>query len=110
MDKECNVLSKTLYRGIESLFISKNKVLKFYERYMTLMGVLGHFIFILQTYKIVSCKNASNVSLEGFCIAFLSIVSWLFYGILKQDKVLVTVNVFGFISSLICIVAIIVLR
>jgi MtN3 and saliva related transmembrane protein len=108
MDKKCNALSKTPYRGIESLFISKNKVLKLYEKYMTLMGILGHFIFIFQTYKIVAFKNASNVSLEGFCIAFLSIVSWLFYGILKQDKVLVTVNVFGFISSLICIIAIII--
>lgn len=101
------MLSNTPYKVINSLFISKHKVIKFYEKYMTLMGVLGHFIFILQTWKIISSKDASNVSLEGFCIAFVSIISWLFYGILKEDKVLVTVNIFGFISSLMCIVAII---
>ncbi len=74
---------------------------------MTIIGMLGHSIFLLQTYKIISCRSASNVSLEGFFIAALSIISWLFYGILKEDKVLIIVNTFGLVSAFICIIAII---
>ena len=87
--------------------IDKNKIVAFYERYMLLMGISGHFIFIFQAYKIIMMKNASAVSLEGFFIAFLSIISWLFYGFLKGDKVLFYVNVFGLIFSTICLLTII---
>ena len=89
------------------LFGSRKKILKFYEKYMIFMGISGHFIFILQTYKIVSNKSSSDVSLEGFCIAFVSIISWLFYGTLKKDMVLIKVNLFGIVASLICIITII---
>ena len=88
----------------------KDRILKFYEKYMVLMGIGGHFIFILQTYKIILNKSASDVSLEGFLMAFLSIISWLFYGALKKDKVLIIVNLFGLLASSICIIAIILLE
>lgn len=110
MENEINDLYKTPYNDIQIPPIPENKILGFYEKYMTLMGVLGHFIFILQTYKIIINKNASDVSLEGFCISFLSIISWLLYGVLKKDRVLVAVNIFGAIASLICIITIISLR
>lgn len=88
----------------------RNKILQFYEKYMIFMGIAGHFIFIFQTYKIITNKNAAGVSLEGFIVAFLSIISWLFYGSLKKDKVLIIVNIFGLLASSICLIAIISLR
>jgi uncharacterized protein with PQ loop repeat len=77
---------------------------------MLVFGILGHFIFVLQTYKIISTGSAKDVSLPGFCIACLSMVSWLFYGILKEDYVLVAVNAFGVLASATCIVSILWLR
>lgn len=88
----------------------KNKILQFYEKYMILMGIAGHFIFVLQTRKIIINKSAADVSLEGFMVAFISIISWLFYGYLKKDKVLITVNLFGLVFSSVCIITIIYLR
>lgn len=85
-------------------------LIQFYEKYMTLMGSVGHLIFVFQTHKILVNKCADDVSLEGFFVAFLSIVSWFFYGILKHDKVLIRVNVFGLITSTICLITIIYLK
>lgn len=88
----------------------KVKILHYYEKYMIGMGAAGHLIFVFQAHKIWVNKSAEGVSLEGFLIAFLSIVSWLLYGFLKKDKVLVCVNIFGFFVSMICLAAIIFLQ
>jgi MtN3 and saliva related transmembrane protein len=86
----------------------KAKILTIYEKYMMLMGIGGHLIFVLQAKKILLNKSAENVSLEGFVVAFVSILSWFIYGILKQDKVLMIVNAVGLLVSASCIVLILI--
>lgn len=81
--------------------------IRLYTKYMFLMGAIGHLIFVLQTYKIFATKSSADVSLEGFLISLISIISWLFYGYLINDKVLVRVNLFGLFVGLICIATII---
>lgn len=90
--------------------ITDISLIRFYEKYMTLIGSFGHLIFVFQTYKILVNKSANDISLEGFLIAFISIMSWFFYGILKKDKILVRVNIFGLITSSVCIITIIYLK
>lgn len=109
MEKTIEIEKKTLFH---KCFHIKNKELKekilgFYGNYMVLIGCMGHLIFILQAYKVILNKNAENVSVEGIFIAFLSILSWLFYGIIKEDTILIKVNIFGFVSSLFCLSVII---
>ena len=84
----------------------KYKFKKLYEKYMYVVGFCGHGLFILQAIKMFSTRSALGVSLPGFIIACISLASWLFYGILKQDKVLVYVNVVGLLSALLCVFAI----
>ncbi len=79
----------------------------FYQKYMYLIGLIGHSLFIFQIYKIWVNKSAEDVSLIGFVVACFSIASWLTYGILIKDKVLIWVNAFGFLVSLLCILMII---
>lgn len=86
----------------------KNKFLEFYEKYMILIGSFGHSIFVFQTYEILKQSSAENISFGGFFIAFISIISWLVYGILTKDKVLTIVNIFGVIASSICLIAILI--
>lgn len=74
---------------------------------MCAMGIIGHSLFLFQTYKIISTKSSKDISLTGFFIAFLSITSWLVYGLLIKDRVLIYVNIVGFIAALFCILAII---
>lgn len=88
-------------------FQLKEKVLHYYSKYMIAMGVSGHLIFVFQTHKMWVNQSSGDVSFEGFLIAFCSIISWLIYGLLKKDTVLVCVNIFGFLTSTICILAIV---
>lgn len=88
----------------ETLFIS------YYKKYMLLMGVTGHCIFVLQTHKIFTTKSSADVSLAGFSIAFISVLSWLFYGYLINDRILYRVNLFGAVSGFICLAIIIYYR
>ncbi len=76
---------------------------EFYEKYMTVVGSAGHFLFFFQAYKIISEGSAKGVSLTGFLISLFSLLSWLFYGILKENKVLIRVNAFGVFGALICV-------
>lgn len=85
----------------------KNQLLNVYERYMFLMGIAGHFVYVFQTHQILVNQSAVDVSLKGFMIAFFSILSWLLYGILKNDKILVSVNAFGMLASTVCLIAIV---
>ena len=90
------------------MILQKDRLMYFYEKYMFCMGIIGHFMFLFQAYKILSTKSAANVSLEGFLIAFVSIFSWLLYGILKEDKVLVAVNAFGLFAVGLCLASILI--
>lgn len=85
----------------------KNKFLNYYEKYMFVVGICGHFIFVLQFLKIISNKSASDVSLEGFLVAFFSLLSWFVYGVLKKDYVLIIVNLFGVLVAGMCLLAIV---
>jgi uncharacterized protein with PQ loop repeat len=93
-------------RMIKEKMNVKYRLLKYYEKYMVLMGAAGHLLFIFQTQKIISNKSAADISLIGFFIAFLSILSWFIYGFLKGDKVLIKVNIVGLISSTMCLISI----
>ncbi len=87
----------------ESLY---DRFVKYYAKFMIIMGTIGQSIFYLQAYKIFIQKNASNVSLEGFIISFFSLTGWLVYGLLIHDKVLVIVNIIGVAGAVGVILAI----
>jgi uncharacterized protein with PQ loop repeat len=82
----------------------------YYKKYMFFIGAVGHAVFVLQTYKILVTKSSHDVSLEGFIIYFISVASWLFYGYLVHDKILVRASLFGFVAAVICIATIIMYR
>lgn len=83
---------------------------KLYERYMVVIGSVGHLLFVFQTVKIIQTGCAKDLSLGGFIISFISLVSWLIYGFLKKDKPLIIVNLFGSVAALACIGAIVFFR
>lgn len=88
----------------------REKIISIYDKYIVLIGIGGHFMFVLQTYKLWVSKSAEDLSLEGFIVSFFSLVSWLIYGLLKKDLPLIIVNIFGAVASLVCIISILILR
>ena len=88
----------------------KRFLLAHYDKYMFFMGFAGQFIFVFQIKKILITRCSTDVSLEGFLISSLATASWLLYGLLRSDKVLIGVNLFGTIAGIICLIVIIMFR
>jgi MtN3 and saliva related transmembrane protein len=65
---------------------------KLYAKYMMIMGCAGQLLYYLQAYKIFSDKSAGDVSLAAFLFGLVSVTSWLIYGVLIKDRVLVVSN------------------
>lgn len=89
---------------------AKTKLLTYYERYMFVMGTLGQLLFYTQGIKIFITKSANDVSLIGFSLGLISVSSWLIYGILIKNRVLVVSNAFACIGALLVVIGILIHR
>jgi MtN3 and saliva related transmembrane protein len=78
----------------------KSTLLLIYEKYMVVVGVLGQLLFYTQGVKIFMTQSASDISLLGFLLGLISVTSWLVYGILIKNKVLIIANAFAVIGAL----------
>ena len=84
----------------------REKFMRFYEKYMLVVGVSGHTLFLFQAAKIFVNQSSRDVSLIGFLVALFSLASWLIYGILIKDRVLIYVNIAGVLAAGLCVCAI----
>jgi MtN3 and saliva related transmembrane protein len=87
-------------------FYKNQKFIKICEKLMTLIGLGGQTLFYLQAYKIYSTQCAASVSLAGFSIATLSVFSWILYGLLIRNSVLIIVNTFALVGAILTLLAI----
>ena len=77
-----------------------------FEKYMFFIGIAGQMVFYLQAYKIFSTKKAENVSLTAFLFGLLSVTSWLIYGIVIKNQVLIVSNAFAVVGALAVVIGI----
>ncbi len=87
---------------------TRSRLFNYYEKYMLTMGILGQFLFYVQGVKIFATKSAGDVSLIGFVLGFVSVSSWLIYGVLIKNKVLIAANAFAVIGALFVITGILI--
>ncbi|HXH54778.1 MAG TPA: SemiSWEET family transporter [Gammaproteobacteria bacterium] len=78
----------------------------FYEKYMFFIGFAGQMVFYLQAYKIFSSQRAENVSLTAFLFGLVSVTSWLIYGIIIKNRVLIFANAFAVVGALAVVIGI----
>ncbi len=88
--------------------IRKSKVFHYFEKYMMAMGVIGQLLYYVQGVKIFINKSATDVSLLGFMLGLISVSSWLIYGLLIKNKVLVIANIFAVLGALLVILGILI--
>lgn len=81
---------------------------KWYERYMIFIGVFGQGVFYSQFYTILQNKSAQDVSLFGFTCGFISVFSWLVYGLMLRDKPLIIANTIATLGALLVLMAILI--
>lgn len=84
----------------------KSKAISWYEKYMAVVGVLGQLVFYLQGFKIFSTHEAKDVSLAGFCCGFISVLSWLVYGIIIKNDILIMSNLVAVVGAIFVLVGI----
>ena len=87
---------------------SKSKFLIYYERYMLVVGVLGQLLFYTQGIKIFLTQSAKDVSILGFLCGLISVSSWLIYGIVIKNRVLVIANAFAVIGALFVVIGVLI--
>jgi MtN3 and saliva related transmembrane protein len=88
----------------------KSKFVTYYEKYMLAVGVLGQILFYAQAFEIFRARAAVDVSLPGFIAGFVSTSSWLLYGLLIKNKVLVVANVIAAIGAALVVAGILIYR
>lgn len=86
--------------------MANKNFLKFYEKYMSIIGPAGSIMFYLQAYKIFKLQSAQDISGLGFLISFIGLSSWLFYGFLIKDKPLIISNFVAVIGSILTLIGI----
>ena len=83
---------------------SKTKLHNRYEKYMFVVGILGQLLYYVQGVKIFIDRSAEDVSLPAFLIGFVAVSSWMVYGIVIKNKVLVISNIVAMIGALFVII------
>jgi MtN3 and saliva related transmembrane protein len=84
------------------------KMMKWYRKYMTAVGILGQLLFYSEFVTISKNQSAQNVSLFGFICSLIAVFSWLVYGLLIKDKVLITSNIVGAVGAILTVAAILI--
>lgn len=83
-----------------TIYVIINLMQHFYEQYMFFIGIAGQLVFYLEAYEIFSAQKAENVSLTAFLFGLVSVTSWLIYGIILKNRVLICANVFAVVGAL----------
>jgi MtN3 and saliva related transmembrane protein len=86
----------------------KKKIAKYYEKYMLGMGILGQSLFYVQALKIFISCSAKDVSLLGFTLGLISVSSWLVYGIMIKNKVLIVSNAVAVVGAFLVILGVLI--
>jgi MtN3 and saliva related transmembrane protein len=73
--------------------------MKFYEKYMSIIGPIGNLMFFVQAYKIFNTKSAESISISAFSISIVGLSSWLIYGLLIKNKPLILANLVGVVGA-----------
>jgi MtN3 and saliva related transmembrane protein len=107
---ESNRPDLTAVQSREEIFSNSNSFVKYYEKYMVLIGSVGQLLFYLQAYRIWVKKSTGAVSTTGFVIAFVSILSWLIYGIIINNQVLIKVNGVGLLGAVLTLISIVIVH
>jgi len=83
---------------------SKSKLLAYFEKYMLAVALLGQMIFFAQGIKIFLTHSANDVSLTGFSFSLIACMSWVVYGVLIKNRVLIIANIFAIIGAIFVII------
>lgn len=78
---------------------------KWYDRYMMLIAVFGSIFVYLQASVIIQNKSSENVSMPSYILFLIVSLSWMVYGILWTDWIVVISGMIASIGAIVALVA-----
>ncbi|NUQ35206.1 MAG: hypothetical protein HUU29_09730 [Planctomycetaceae bacterium] len=73
---------------------------------MLVVAIGGNSFFYAQAFFIFSDQSAKDVSAIANCIAAWALMSWLVYGIVIRNRILVVANIIGILGILLILLGI----
>jgi MtN3 and saliva related transmembrane protein len=73
--------------------------MKIFQIFVTIMGTVMSLGYFPQAYKIWKSKSSINISIPTFIIFSIGTLTWLIYGILMRDVIIILGFVIGVIGS-----------
>ncbi|MEO7394199.1 MAG: SemiSWEET transporter [Chitinophagaceae bacterium] len=67
-------------------------------------SVFSAISLLPQLIKLLKEKEAENISMPMLVILFLGLSCWIYYGILQQDWIIITSNIFSVLLNLLVII------
>ncbi len=87
-----------------------NKLKRFFDSSIYIIGCLGPMFGSIQSYKIYSNKSASDISLIAFGFNSFANIWWIIYGILHKEKPIIMVNILWVIVNLSIVTGVLIYR
>jgi len=78
---------------------------KYYDRYMILIAVFGSIFVYLQAATILVNKSSENVSMASYILFLIVSLSWMLYGILWLDWLVIVSGIVSSIGAITALVA-----
>ncbi len=75
---------------------------------MFAVGIFGQAVFYLQGIEIFRNQSAKDVSLFGFSFGLISVTSWLIYGVVIKNHVLIAANAIAVIGAIFVVIGILI--
>jgi len=86
--------------------MNQKTIEKWMEKYMFVVGIAGQLLYFIQAIKIFAAKDAGEVSLPAYTLGFIAVTSWMLYGMMLKNKVLIVSNIIAMIGALLVITGI----
>lgn len=81
--------------------LKTSRFVRNYIRYMYFVGVSMNTHLFIQAYRIFSRKSAEDISGTAFTILLWALASWLVYGVVVKDRIIIFSNIIGVLGVII---------
>ncbi|HED05911.1 MAG TPA: hypothetical protein ENI61_04420 [Ignavibacteria bacterium] len=93
---------KRIYKKLEK-YPSKNKGIKFLDKFLLIIAVIGPLVTLPQIIKIFTLKDATGISVISWSLFAILDIPWIVYGFVHKEKPIIISSILWFILNIIVV-------
>ena len=93
---------KRKYQKLEE-YPSPNKWIRFLDKFLLVIAVIGPLMLMPQIIKIFSSKNAAGISVLSWSLFTLLDIPWIVYGFVHKEKQIIVSSILWFLLNMVVI-------